>query len=88
MADAGQPGNPRFEARSRSLGCLILAVLAIIVVAIVIALGWRSMWWRDNVPQQPQSGLPELLVEGAPGRPADQIVWRTSWRARSVSSSA
>jgi hypothetical protein len=69
-------GHSRFEDRSRALGCLILAVLALIIVTIVFALGWRSMWWRDSVPHQPQTRLSQ---EASPEEPtlaarADQMV--------------
>ena len=69
-------GPSRFEDRSRAFGCLILAVLAPINVAIVFALGWRSVWWRDSVPHQPQT---RLSLEASPVEPAfaarlDQMV--------------
>jgi hypothetical protein len=55
VARDGQPGNRKFEDRSRALGCLILGVLLLALLAVMLAIGWRSMWWQDSVPDQPRT---------------------------------
>lgn len=64
VMEPGADARPSTERRSRSVGCLLLAVLLLLLLVALIALFWRSAWWVE-------SGAP--LPRGTSVAPAQEL---------------